>query len=53
MQHIALNYRCRSRINALFWGSKKAVEPSDTHLSLGEFSLTGSGSEVSHVLVYI
>ncbi|XP_057530120.1 uncharacterized protein LOC130808681 [Amaranthus tricolor] len=45
MQHIALNYRCRSRINALFWGSKKAVEPSDTHLSLGEFSLTGSGSE--------
>ncbi|KAL2939460.1 ETS translocation variant 2 [Bienertia sinuspersici] len=44
-QHMKQNYRCRSRINALFWGSRKAVEQSDGPLSLGTFSLTGSGSE--------
>uniref|UniRef100_A0A803MMF8 Uncharacterized protein n=1 Tax=Chenopodium quinoa TaxID=63459 RepID=A0A803MMF8_CHEQI len=44
-QHMAQNYRRRPRINALFWGSKKAVEQFDTSLLLGEFSLTGSGSE--------
>ncbi|RVW44304.1 hypothetical protein CK203_071033 [Vitis vinifera] len=34
-----------SRISALFWGAKKAVEPTERDLSLGEFILTGSGPE--------
>ncbi|GFZ09545.1 hypothetical protein Acr_21g0001440 [Actinidia rufa] len=35
----------RTRINALFWRPRKAVEPPDTSLSLRHFTLTGSGSE--------
>ncbi|KMT07909.1 hypothetical protein BVRB_6g146050 [Beta vulgaris subsp. vulgaris] len=48
-QRMSQNYRRSSRINALFWGSKNAVEPSDTNISLGEFSLIGSGSERADV----
>ncbi|XP_024932423.3 uncharacterized protein LOC107425382 isoform X1 [Ziziphus jujuba] len=33
------------RINSLFWGPKKAVKPLETDFSLGDFILTGSGSE--------
>ncbi|CAL5398946.1 unnamed protein product [Camellia sinensis] len=35
----------RTTTNALFWGPRKAVERPDTDLSLGHFTLTGSGSE--------
>uniref|UniRef100_A0A5B7BB79 Acyl-CoA N-acyltransferase n=1 Tax=Davidia involucrata TaxID=16924 RepID=A0A5B7BB79_DAVIN len=34
-----------SRINALFWEPRKAVEPPEMDISLGDFTLTGSGSE--------
>lgn len=44
-QHIAWSNNRRSRINALFWGPRKTVDPPDTTLSLGDFTLTGSGSE--------
>lgn len=34
------------RISALFWGAKKSAEPKEVeiNLSLGEFTLTGSGT---------
>ncbi|KAI8020977.1 hypothetical protein LOK49_LG03G03272 [Camellia lanceoleosa] len=35
----------RTTTNALFWGPRKAVERPHTDLSLGHFTLTGSGSE--------
>ncbi|GMH05537.1 hypothetical protein Nepgr_007377 [Nepenthes gracilis] len=37
----------RSRISALFWRTKKRVESPDVGISLGDFFLTGSGSEGS------
>ncbi|XAR49307.1 hypothetical protein NMG60_11032468 [Bertholletia excelsa] len=37
----------RTRTYALFWGPKKAVRPPETDLSLGHFTLTGSGLEGS------
>lgn len=37
--------RSISRITALFWGSRKIVELPDATLLLGDFTLTGSGSE--------
>ncbi|XP_052204981.1 uncharacterized protein LOC127809869 isoform X2 [Diospyros lotus] len=35
----------RTAIHALFWGPRKAAEPSETDISLGDFTLTGSGLE--------
>lgn len=35
-----------SRICALFWGTKKSVQQQVLDSSLGDFTLTGSGSEV-------
>ncbi|KAK9286561.1 hypothetical protein L1049_014960 [Liquidambar formosana] len=32
-------------INAIFWGSKKVVEPQEMDPSLGDYTLTGSGPE--------
>ncbi|KAA3478695.1 Acyl-CoA N-acyltransferase isoform 1 [Gossypium australe] len=42
-----------SRITALFWGSKKSVKHQPVDSSLGDFTLTGSETEVflSHDLV--
>lgn len=35
-----------SKISALFWGSKKSVEPKELNVSLQDSILTGSGLEV-------
>ncbi|KAI4298907.1 hypothetical protein L6164_032420 [Bauhinia variegata] len=34
-----------SKINALFWGARKSMEPLQVDSSLGQFTLTGSDSE--------
>lgn len=37
-------------IKAIFWGPKKAVEPTKQELALGDFSLSGVGFEVFALL---
>ncbi|GAB4846817.1 hypothetical protein Ancab_025824 [Ancistrocladus abbreviatus] len=44
-QHNVQSSVCRFRVNALFWSAKKTVEPRDAGIQLGDFFLTGLGSE--------
>ncbi|KAL2491083.1 Acyl-CoA N-acyltransferase [Abeliophyllum distichum] len=44
-QRCILNSVLQLRIKALFWGPRKAVEPAKVDLSIGDFSLTESGSK--------
>ncbi|XP_019174370.1 PREDICTED: uncharacterized protein LOC109169916 isoform X1 [Ipomoea nil] len=44
-RRFADNSICKFKIQALFWGPRKTVQPNVKDLTLGEFSLLGKGSE--------